>query len=300
MYILDIKHLQYFIEVSNFNSFSRAADHLFITQPTISKMIKNLESELGVALFDRSRKQLALTDAGLIILEQAKLIDKAFNNLETELDNLTGLKKGHIRIGLPPIFNAHHFLKIVGSFHEKYPGITFQLVEDGSKKIEEDVGKNLLDVGIIVLPTKNELFNHFSFMEEDLKLILHPSHPLADREQVQLAELANESFILFNKDFVLNDRIILSCNDVGFNPHIISESSQQSFIEEMVSFKLGISLLPESICNNLNKNIKSVKVVNPSISWNLAIIWRKDQYFSYAAKEWLKFTKEQLTKGFQD
>jgi DNA-binding transcriptional LysR family regulator len=297
---LDIKHLQYFIEVSNFNSFSRAADHLFITQPTISKMIKNLETELGVALFDRSRKQLTLTDAGLIILEQAKLIDKAFKNLETELDNLTGLKKGHIRIGLPPIFNAHFFLKIVGSFHEKYPGITFQLVEDGSKKIEEDVGKNLLDIGIIVLPTKNDIFDHFSFMEENLKLILHQSHPLAEREEVHLAELANESFILFNKDFVLNDRIILSCNSVGFTPHIISESSQQSFIEEMVAFKLGISLLPESICHNLNKNLKSVKVVNPSISWKLAIIWGKNHYFSFAAKEWLQFSKEQLTLGYRE
>ncbi|MCM3598232.1 LysR family transcriptional regulator [Metabacillus idriensis] len=297
---MDIKHLQYFIEVSNFNSFSRAAEHLFITQPTISKMIKNLETELGVELFDRSRKKLALTDAGQIILEQAKLIDKAFNNLETELDNLTGLKKGHIRIGLPPIFYAHFFLKIISSFHEKYPGITFQLVEDGSKKIEEDVTNNLLDVGIIVLPTKNDIFDHFSFMEEDLKLILHPSHRLAEKKEVQLAELANESFILFNKDFVLNDRIILSCNSVGFNPHIISESSQQSFIEEMVASKLGISLLPESICDNLNTNVKSVKVVNPSISWNLAIIWGKNQYFSYAAKEWLQFTKEQLTKGFRD
>jgi DNA-binding transcriptional LysR family regulator len=297
---LDIKHLQYFIEVSKFNSFSRAANHLFITQPTISKMIKNLETELGVSLFDRSRKQLVLTDAGLIILEQAKLIDKAFNNLETELDNLTGLKKGHIRVGLPPIFDAHHFLKIVSLFHEKYPGITFQLVEDGSKKIEEDVGNNLLDVGIIVLPTKNDIFNHFPFMEEDLKLILHPSHPLAEREEVQLTELANESFILFNKDFVLNDRIIQACNAAGFNPHIISESSQQSFIEEMVAFKLGISLLPESICHNLNKNVKSVQVVNPSISWNLAFIWGKNQYFSYAAKEWLQFTKERITKGIQD
>jgi DNA-binding transcriptional LysR family regulator len=229
---MDIKHLQYFIEVSKFNSFSLAANHLFITQPTISKMIKNLESELGVALFDRSRKQLTLTDAGRIILEQAKLIDKAFNNLETELDNLTGLKKGHIRIGLPPIFDAHYFLQILGSFHEKYPGITFQLVEDGSKKIEEDVSNNLLDVGIIVLPTKNEIFNHFAFMEEDLRLILHPSHPLAKREEVHLAELANESFILFNKDFVLNDRIILSCNNAGFNPHIISESSQQSLLKK--------------------------------------------------------------------
>lgn len=297
---MDIKHLQYFIEVSNFNSFSRAADHLFITQPTISKMIKNLETELGVDLFDRSRKQLALTDAGLIILEQAKLIDKAFNNLKTELDNLTELKKGHIRIGLPPIFDAHFFLKILGSFHENYPGITFQLVEDGSKKIEEDVSNNLLDIGIIVLPTKNDIFDYFAFMEEDLLLILHQSHPLAEREEVQLAELANESFILFNKDFALNDRIILSCNSVGFDPHIISESSQQSFIEEMVAFKLGVSLLPESICHNLNKNVKSVRIVNPSIRWNLAIIWGKNQYFSYAAKEWLKFTKEQLTKGFHN
>ncbi|RFU69976.1 LysR family transcriptional regulator [Peribacillus saganii] len=297
---MDIKHLQYFIEVSKFNSFSRAADHLYITQPTISKMVKNLETELGVALFDRSRKQLTLTDAGRIILEQAKLIDKAFKNLEIELDNLTGLKKGHIRIGLPPIFDAHYFLKIVGGFHERYPGITFQLVEEGSKKIEEDVANNLLDVGVIVLPTKNDIFEHFSFMEEDLKLILHPSHPLAERKEVNLAELANESFILFNKDFVLNDRIIHSCNSAGFNPHIISESSQPSFIEKMVAGKLGVSLLPESVCNQLNKNVKSVKVVNPSISWHLAIIWGKDQYFSYAAKEWLNFTIEQLKMGNQE
>ncbi|WP_433748012.1 cidABC operon transcriptional activator CidR [Falsibacillus pallidus] len=297
---MDIKHLQYFIEVANFNSFSRAAENLFITQPTISKMIKNLETELGIELFERSRKQLTLTDAGKIILEQAKLIDTAFKNLETELDNLTGLKKGHIRIGLPPIFNAHFFLKIVGKYHEMYPGITFQLVEDGSKKIEDDVSNNLLDAGVIVLPTKNDLFDHFAFMEEDLKLIIHPSHPLADREEINLVELKNESFILFNKDFVLNDRIVHSCTSVGFTPHIISESSQRSFIEEMVESKLGVSLLPESVCHNLNKNVKSVKIVNPSISWNLAIIWGKNQYMSYAAKEWLQFTKEQLLIGNQE
>lgn len=113
---MDIKHLQYFIEVTNFNSFTRAADHLFITQPTISKMIKNLETELGVELFDRSRKQLILTDAGRVVLEQAKLIDKAFHNLETEMDNLLGLKKGHIRIGLPPIIDASFFPEFLAVF----------------------------------------------------------------------------------------------------------------------------------------------------------------------------------------
>lgn len=294
---MDIKHLQYFIEVSNFNSFSKAANHLFITQPTISKMIKNLEAELGVELFDRSRKKLALTDAGKILLEQAKLVNKAFRNLETELDNLLELKTGHIRIGLPPIFDAHFFLKVIGLFHEKYPGITFQLKEEGSKSIEDAVEQNELDVGVIVLPTQDELFHHFAFMEEDLMLILPTSHPLAGRAEIDLALLSSESFILFNKDFALNDRIISSCNDAGFQPRVISESSQWSFIEEMVASKLGISLLPESICRHLSDHVCTVRVVNPSINWNLAIIWRKNQYLSYAAKEWLLFTKKELSKA---
>jgi DNA-binding transcriptional LysR family regulator len=291
---MDIKHLQYFLEVVEFNSFSRAADHLYITQPTISKMIKNLELELDVTLFDRSRKQLVLTDAGQIIYEQAKLIDQAFKNLGTELEQLSGLKKGHIRIGLPPIFDAEYFLKLIGDFHEEHPGISFQLVEYGSKKIEEAVEGNDLDVGVVVLPTKKNLFEYFSIMEEDLKLVLHTSHPLAKKEKIELIELANESFILFNKDFVLNDRIILSCNSAGFNPTIISESTQQSNIVEMVVNKLGIALLPESVCDKLHKDVCSVQIVNPTISWNLAVIWRKNQYLSYAAKEWLEFTRKQL------
>ncbi|MCK1993903.1 LysR family transcriptional regulator [Peribacillus muralis] len=291
---MDIKHLQYFIEVTNFNNFTRAADHLYITQPAISKMIKNLETELGVELFDRSRKQLVLTDAGRVVLEQAKLIDKAFRNLETEVDNLLGLKKGHIRIGLPPIIDASFFPQILSRFHEEYPQITFQLVEDGSKKIEESVQKDQLDIGVIVLPTKTALFHHFSFLEENINLIVHPSHPFACREEIDLAELENESFILFNKDYVLRDLIISSCNEAGFTPHIVTESSRWDFIEEMVYCKLGIALLPESLCRH-DERVQTVKVKKPSINWKLGFIWSKDHYLSYAAKEWLKYTTEALT-----
>ncbi|MCQ6267569.1 LysR family transcriptional regulator [Fictibacillus sp. WQ 8-8] len=293
---MDIKQLQYFIEVAKYNSFTRAADALFITQPTISKMIKNLEDELGVVLFDRSRKGLTLTDAGQTIFDQAKLVDKAFNNLEMELDNLLGLKKGHIRIGLPPIFDPRLFPKLIGSFHDRYPHITFELMEDGSKKIEEEVASLQLDIGVVVLPTNTDMFQYFAFMEEDLRLIIHPDHPLAVRDEINLAELREESFILFNKDFVLHDRIISSCNQAGFSPHITSESSQWSFIEEMVVCKLGVSLLPESICRHLTDEVRAIKVVNPSISWHLALIWNKDQYLSFAAKEWLSYAKEQLSE----
>ena len=288
---MDIKHLQYFIQVTHFNSFTKAAEHLFITQPTISKMIKNLETELGVELFDRSRKQLTLTDAGRVVLEQAKLIDKAFNNLEREMEYLSGLKKGHIRMGLPPIIDASFFPKIISRFHEEYPNITFQLVEDGSKKIEDAVENDLLDIGIIVLPTNTEIFHSFSLLEEDIKLVLHPEHPLAQNDEVSLEALSKEAFVLFNKDFVLRDLIISSCKMTGFTPRIISESSRWDFIEEMVACKLGIALLPESLCSHL-QHVRSMRVINPSISWKLGVIWSKNRNPSFAAKEWLRFTNQ--------
>lgn len=292
---MDIKHLQYFIEVANYNSFTRAADHLFITQPTISKMIKNLENDLGVELFDRSGKKLSLTDAGRVVYEQALLINKAFNNLETEMDNLLGLKKGHIRIGLPPIIDSTFFPKLIGRFHQRYPNITFQLIEDGSKKIEESVADDSLDIGIIMLPTNPNLFHYVSFIKEDLKLILHPTHPYASKQKVQLADLKDENFIMFNKEYALRDLIISSCNRAGFNPRIMSESSRWDFIEELVACKMGVALLPESICRQLSTQVQAVEITNPSLDWNLGIIWRKEQYLSYAAKEWLRFMIETIS-----
>ncbi|KGP74126.1 cidABC operon transcriptional activator CidR [Pontibacillus yanchengensis] len=292
---MDIRHLQYFIEVSRFSSFTKAAEHLFITQPTISKMIKNLEMDLGVELFDRSKKQLVLTDAGRIILVQAQTIDKAFQNLETEVDNLLGLNKGHIRIGLPPIIDSHKFMDLLRSFHDQYPNITFQLVEDGSKRVEDDVRQDQLDIGIVVLPTQEDIFHYFPFIKEDIKLVVPPSHPLAHRQEVELQALRQEAFIMFNNGFVLHDRILSSCNQAGFNPYIISESSQWYLIEEMVASELGVALLPESICNHLQRNLVTINVTNPSIPYHLAMIWQKDQYLSYATKEWLRFTQDKLS-----
>ncbi|MBD1381855.1 cidABC operon transcriptional activator CidR [Metabacillus arenae] len=292
---MDIRHLKYFIEVSRFSSFTRAADHLFVTQPTISKMIKNLESELGVELFDRSRKQLVLTDAGRVILDQAQKIDHAFDNLQTELDDLIGLQKGHIRIGLPPIMDVDHFIRILGEFHQLYPRITFQLLENGTKKIEDDIYKDNLDVGITVLPTEEEEFHYFSFMKEELRVVVPPSHSIASRKQIKLEELKDEQFILFNKDFALNDRIRGACKEAGFLPQVISESTQWDFIGKMIAAELGISILPHSVSMLLKEDVHTIKVVKPTIEWDLAIIWRKNHYLSYATREWLKFTQDRLT-----
>jgi DNA-binding transcriptional LysR family regulator len=297
---VDIRHLKYFIEVTRFKSFTRAADHLFVTQPTISKMIRNLEEELGVELFDRSRRQLVLTDAGRAILQQAQTIDKAFGNIQHELDDLIGLKRGHIRIGLPPIMDAGRFIRVLGEFHKLYPHITFQLIENGTKRIEEDIVGDHLDVGIAVLPAVEEDFHYFSFMKEELRVVVPRTHAFAARKQVKLRELEDEQFILFNKDFALNDRIRAACKEAGFLPKVVSESSQWDFIGKMIEAELGISILPTSVYNMLKEELIAIKVVKPVIDWDLAIIWRKNQYLSYATTEWLKFTQERLMGSISD
>lgn len=284
---MDIRHLEYFIEVARYCSFTKAAQTLYISQPAISKAIKNIEDEFGIVLFDRSGKKVILTDAGKILYNQAKSIVKSFNSLSTEINDLVNLEKGNIRIGLPPMIGSNFFPKVITQFHEKYPNVTIQLVEVGAKRVETEVGNGNLDMGVAVLPTDEEIFHTFQFVKDSLKLIVHPSHPLAEREVVTLSELAEEDFVYFHEDFTLHDRILEECLNIGFEPRIISKSSQWDFIVEMVAFNLGIALMPETICRELTC-VKVLPLTEPEIPWHLGIIWRRDGYLSFAAREWIK------------
>ncbi|MFB4164126.1 LysR family transcriptional regulator [Alteribacillus sp. JSM 102045] len=291
---MDIKQLQYFIEINRFKSFSKAAEHLYVTQPTISKMIKNLEKEFNVSLFDRSKRQVVLTDAGKIILEQAQVILNAFKNLENQLENLSELKQGHIRIGLPPMVGSSFFPAIIGEFREKYPAITIELIENGSNMIASDVENGTIDIGVVVLPINQELFDSFSFVTEDIKLVVHTSHPLVKKKRVTLDDVKKEHFMLLNSDFALRNRILSACKKEEFEPFIVFESSQWDLLGKMAASKVGITLLPESICNQLKGEIITLPIYHEDMYWKLAVIWRKDSYLSHAANEWLRFAKEKL------
>lgn len=294
---MDIRHLQYFLEVARHNSFTKAAEALYITQPTISKMVRNLEEELGVELFERLGKRVVLTDAGWVLFSQAEVMVKSFENMTVHINELMELKKGKIRIGLPPMVGANFFPRVIGQFCEQYPGIVLELLEVGSKKVEADVASGMLDSGVVLLPVDEEMFESYSFVNENIKVVVHPTHALAlrRRQEVSLAELSGERFLLFHEDFALHNRIIDECVRVGFHPHVIYKSAQWDFLSEMVAANIGITLLPQTISSELDpKRFHVMSLVNPQIKWHLAMIWRKNSYLSYATREWIRFTKEML------
>ncbi|MFL6559370.1 MAG: LysR family transcriptional regulator, partial [Bacillus sp. (in: firmicutes)] len=173
---MEIKQLQSFIEVTRTGSFTIAAENLFITQPALSRTIKSLEDELGTKLFVRSRKKLILTDEGRVLKKHALKIEEQLQQLDEEMDKMLILKKGHIRIGLPTVTNSTFFSKLLASFHQEYPEVTFQLEEDGSKLIEEKIVHGLLDFGIVFLPDKNENIDYYTFINEKLKMVIPSSH----------------------------------------------------------------------------------------------------------------------------
>lgn len=297
---MDIHHLTYFMEVARHRNFTKAAQALHISQPSISKMIKVLEEELGVPLFARTTRQIELTDAGKAVLNEAQHIIHSFQNLKSELSDVMQLKTGNILFGLPPMVGASFFPKIIGQFNHKYPGITIKLIEVGSRQVEYGIEDGSLDIGVVALPVKEDIFEMFSFVKEPLMAITPLNHPLAKRDKLRLIDLKDEPLALFREDFSLHDTIIDRCHDRGFYPKIICESSQWDFIAEMVAAELGVALLPTTICRDLDpKRIKAISLIDPVIYWDLAIIWKKDKYISFATKEWLKFTSALLGNNFK-
>ncbi|MBD8038079.1 LysR family transcriptional regulator [Solibacillus sp. A46] len=291
---MDIRQIEYFVEVAKHLSFTKAATTLHVSQPSISKAIQNFEAELGVPLFYRSSKQLELTDAGQAVLINSMQVLESFQNLRSELTDLMQLKKGQIRIGIPPIVGAEFFSRLISYYKELYPYIEILLTEVGTKRIRQEIESGELDIGLVCSVTSsNENLETIRFLKDPLLLIVHESNPLAQKQKVQLKDLAEESFIIYRKDFILYDRIIEECSKNGFFPMIACETTQKDFFIEMVQAKLGIALLPEKLAEKIPyKSIKRIPFQEEAIHLELGITWKKNKYLPFSVREFIKLAHE--------
>ncbi|WP_379134616.1 LysR family transcriptional regulator [Paenibacillus sp. sgz500958] len=291
---MDVRNLKYILEVANLHNITKAAEKLHLTQPTLSKMVKNMEDELGVTLFDRSGKYVKLTDAGMAAMEQIKLIITAVDNLHMTLDDISNLKTGTIKIGLPPVISSVFVPKIVTPFQKKYPNITFELIEEGSKNVENMVLEGSIDLGAVLLPVREGSFGIKPFVRENLAIVVHKSHPLAAQEEISLSDLQDEPLILFAKGFAMRQHIIDACYGAGFEAKIAYESAQWDLLVELVSANLGTAFLPEPLCEKVtNPNVRILPLRNPSIPWNVVLIWNKERYISKCMREFIRFLGDQ-------
>lgn len=290
---MEIKHLKYFVDVARLKSFSKAAQVNFVSQSTISKVIRDLETDLSTPLFHRSSKYVELTDAGERLFLQAAKIVEMFQGVTRYFQDEMTVEKGLLRIGLPPITGATVFGHLLGRFKRRYAGIDIQLFEYGSKNVEAAVQDGTIDVGIVCSKPQEGLYGTVLFPKDPLKIVLHPSHPLAELRQIDIRDLENENFVLFRKDFSLHDAILRRCKTAGFVPNIILETTQRELMTQIVEANLGITLLPAQIADSLNpRQMTSVPLADPQINLEIALIWNTKQYVPRVAQLWIDFVQE--------
>jgi len=173
-----------------------------------------------------------------------------------------------------------------------------ELREEGSHHIEALVLERELDVGAVVLPTDEKAFGTMPFVHDVLHAVLHPSHPLARRKTIALGELEGTPFVLYRPEFALHGHILEACRRAGFTPHVASESSHWDFIVAMVAADIGVALLPQTICLQLDPaQVRTIPMTEPIIPWDVALIWRRDRQLPPATRAWLELAQRRFLAG---
>lgn len=294
---MDFKHLTIFVELVRLQSFSQTAEHLCLTQPTISKAIRQLEDELGMPLLHKGlagrKREVQLTVVGMKIYQHAVTILEEQRRMRETVTQVRELKQGKLTLGLPPLGSVL-LSRLIAEFHKCYPHIELSFFEVGATAIETAILAKKVDVGILLGHLK-PMLGGIPILDSPLCLLSRHDSVWRHRTEVNLIELKEQSFLLYADSFTLNHLIIQAAQHVGFEPHVVCKSSQWDFIAKMVESNMGIALLPEIYCQQLDKTKYSISILKqPSLHWTLSMAWNSTVAMSPATRAWLQIVEQHL------
>lgn len=297
---MDIRALRYFVTVVDQQSFTKAAQRLHLTQPTVSKMVQVLEHSFGVPLLAREGKRFTLTDAGEVVYQRAKEMMAVHDRMRREVDALHKVERGVLRMGLSP--STHSILApVFAAYHAAYPNIELKLFEIGSNDTLGHLRDGVLEMGTVLdFPGAGDLWSEFESLplfESPLCLLAPRQSPWQGRQTVALDELSDSEFILYGDAFALNDMVTAACTDAGFTPKVSGRSGQWDFMASLVSLGVGIALLPKVFCDTLDtEGFTIAQVRSPALTWKVSLAWRRAGHLSFAANAWLAMARTLLAK----
>jgi DNA-binding transcriptional LysR family regulator len=289
---MELRNLRVFVEVVRQGGFSNAAKTVFATQSTVSKAVKQLEEEIGAPLLERLGHRTRLTDLGEAVYPRAVrlLADRA--DLLSELDELRGLKRGTLRLGLPPVASSSIFAPLLARYRRLYPGIDVRLTEHGGDELMELVRSGDLELAANLLPDSADL-EWQDVRREPLVAVLAAGHPLARASSTDIAALKGDPFILFAEGFAINRLIASACRRRGFEPVVAARSSQVDFLIALAAAGLGVAFMPRMLAEHApGTRIRALLLTEPETEWRLTMVWRQGGYLSHAARAWLEMARQ--------
>jgi len=259
--------------------------------------VKGLEEDLGQPLLLRAGRRVALTDAGRGVYQRALGVLSAMRAIAEEVAEVGAVKRGRLRLGVPPMVGGAFFPPVLRDFRERYPGIALELREEGARRVEALALEGEVDVAATVLPTDAAAFELLPLMRDVLCAVLSPRSPLARQRRVALGDLRDTPLVLYRADFALHGHILDACRRAGFTPRVASESSQWDFMAAMVAADVGAALLPKTICRRLDPaRVRVLPLAEPALRWDLALAWRRGHQLTPAARAFVEAVRVEAAR----
>ena len=287
---MTLNQLRYFCAAARNHSITQAAKSLFVTQPTVSIAIRDLEKEFGLTLFSYSRNRLELTGEGALFYERAQHLLEASEDMQAYFSDHTNFRPT-VRMGIPPMLSAIFFPELMDRFHEEYPDIYLELSEYGSMRACQMVQDEQLDIGLVNMEIYDiDKFAHQTLTDDRLVFCVSPNHHLANVKELTLEQLDAEPLILFNHDSVQNRMLLSQFHALGVHPRIILHCSQITTTMKFIRQGKCGAFFFASMLPTLTE-VVGIPVV-PEIPVKLGLFWKRGKYLSSYTQALIQFCKK--------
>ncbi|WP_216893643.1 LysR family transcriptional regulator [Nocardia alni] len=246
---MQLQQLSYFLAVARTRHFTRAAEAVGVAQPSLSKQIQALETELGAALFSRARGNITLTPAGEALLPLANRILADVDTARLEVQELAGLRRGRVRLGATPSLCAGLVADTLRRFRDTYPGIRLVVEEGGSRDLVRDLTRGELDLALVILPLATDTpLATTPILHENLAVAARvDDHSLPDRPHLRITDLRDRPLVMFRPGYDLREATIAACRHAGFEPRFAVEGGEMDAVLRFVEVGLGVAVVPSMV-----------------------------------------------------
>lgn len=277
-YQIELRHFRYFLAVAEDLHFRKAAERLFISQPGLSRQIKQMEDDLGVELFVRHNRKVELTSAGLYLKNE---LTRNLKNLDNILDYAKLLqdgKQGKLEFGYVGSAMQDIIPNLLIQFKKEHPNVQFGLKEMDNQKQIESLLSHDIDVGFVRLDRVPRGLNIKPILKESFCLVLPKNHPINASNFKGLQELKDESFILFDPSYSPSyyEKIMQIFDESGFTPIVSHNTIHAASIYKLVENNFGLSIVPKSLQKGYNMNVKFIELHKIPQRTTLSVVWDKN------------------------
>lgn len=303
---MDFKELQYVLSIAKNNSISKAAKELYISQPSLSKYLKNLEKNLDIKLFEREGNNFILTYAGERYIESAKKILRVKKELDNEFFDILKEKKGRINVACSIIRSPYLIPETVPKFKAKYPDVKINFIEETeTKNLDELVESGDADIAIFNYSGNNELLGSQCLCQEEITLAVSKEHPLAGCGKIikgckypwiDINRFKDDDFIINYQEQKSGEMAEIIFEKYNMKPNIALKTKSVIGAVRLAAYNFGVTFALETHVKHMNLEKKPVffSIGDPKVTTKLFVVYRKDSYLPKYIQDYIEIVKNIL------